>query len=342
MNISYPHNRPAAQTDEYIRSVSVAPMMAWTDRHCRYLHRLYSPSVVLFTEMVTTAALLTGHQWQQLDYNPEEHPLVLQLGGNDPADLAECAKQAEKLGYDEVNLNVGCPSDRVQKGTFGACLMRQPNLVAECIKAMQEVCEIPITVKCRLGVDNQDSDENLDHFIDQLAQAGCQRIYLHARKAILGGLTPAQNRSIPPLQPQRVLRAKQLFPQIQFVINGGITETDQCNAFLDELDGVMIGRAAYQNPALLTQIHYELHPHLREISPTLDRFAVLQNYRTYMEAQLQAGVRLHSLTRHVLHSCNGMPGARRFRQILSDNKRLADNDIRIFDEACAQIFQRAA
>ena len=190
------------------KSISVAPMMAWTDRHCRYLHRLYSPAILLFTEMVTTGALLRGGQWHQLDYSAEEHPIVLQLGGNDPADLARCAAEAARRGFDEINLNVGCPSDRVQQGTFGACLMLTPKIVAQCVSAMRAACDIPISVKCRLGVDDQDSDPLLQAFIDEVADGGCERFYIHARKAILGGLSPAQNRSVPPLQPERVARLK--------------------------------------------------------------------------------------------------------------------------------------
>ena len=312
--------------------------MAWTDRHCRYLHRLYAPDARLFTEMVTTGALLFGDQWHLLDFDAAEHPVVLQLGGNDPKDLAKCAIVAAERGYDEVNLNVGCPSDRVQRGTFGACLMLQPELVAECVATMQAAVDIPVTVKCRLGVDDVDNDEHLHDFIAQQADAGCQRIYLHARKAILSGLTPAQNRDIPPLQPDRVARVKDAFPKLDIVINGGITNTEQTTDYLTWADGVMIGRAAYHNPTLLTDANRIMF----SATQTQDRTAVLLAYRQYMEVQLSKGVRLHSLTRHILTSCNGMPGARRFRQTLSDAKRLKSGDLTLFDEALSYVFPAAA
>ena len=312
--------------------------MAWTDRHCRYLHRLYAPDARLFTEMVTTGALLFGDQWHLLDFDAAEHPVVLQLGGNDPKDLAKCAIVAAERGYDEVNLNVGCPSDRVQRGTFGACLMLQPELVAECVATMQAAVDIPITVKCRLGVDDVDNDAHLHDFIAKQADAGCQRIYLHARKAILSGLTPAQNRDIPPLQPDRVARVKEAFPSLDIVINGGITTTEQITDYLKWADGVMIGRAAYHNPTLLTDANRIMF----SAAQTQDRTTVLLAYRQYMEVQLSKGVGLHSLTRHILTSCNGMPGARRFRQTLSDAKRLKSGDLTLFDEALSYVFPAAA
>ncbi len=317
--------------------LSVAPMMAWTDRHCRYLLRLYAPHARLFTEMVTTGALLHGQQWHLLDHHPTEHPLALQLGGSDPGALAECAAEAELRGFDEVNLNVGCPSDRVQRGTFGACLMRQPERVAECVSAMRSRCNIPVTVKCRLGVDEHDSDPLLDHFIRVNADAGCRRFYIHARKAILGGLSPAQNRSIPPLQPQRVQRVKQRHPHLQIEINGGITSMAEVNAYLPWADGVMIGRAAYHHPQFLARVDTALYG-----GATADTFSVLNRYRRYMQEQLAAGVRLHAMTRHLLSSCNGQRGAKRFRQLLSDSRRLKQNNISLFDEALDQVYPQAA
>ncbi|XOV82012.1 MAG: tRNA dihydrouridine(20/20a) synthase DusA [bacterium] len=322
--------------------LSVAPMMAWTDRHCRYLHRLFAPNALLFTEMVTTGALLHGQQWQLLDFNPAEHPLALQLGGSEPGALAQCAQQAAALGYDEVNLNVGCPSERVQKGAFGACLMREPELVAECVAAMCNATHIPITVKCRLGVDNDDSDELLLNFIDSVSQGGCQRFYVHARKAILAGLSPAQNRSIPPLQAHRVELLKHLRPDLQIIINGGIDTTAEVQAHLRWADGVMIGRAAYHNPVWLSTLDQQLfgdHPDSSTSPQVLD---VLSVYRAYIKTQLALGEPLHAMTRHLLSVCNGQPGARRFRQLLSDNKRLKHNDINLLDEALAQVFERAA
>lgn len=320
------------------KSISVAPMMAWTDRHCRYLHRLYSPAILLFTEMVTTGALLRGGQWHQLDYSAEEHPIVLQLGGNDPADLARCAAEAARRGFDEINLNVGCPSDRVQQGTFGACLMLTPKIVAQCVSAMRAACDIPISVKCRLGVDDQDSDPLLQAFIDEVADGGCERFYIHARKAILGGLSPAQNRSVPPLQPERVARLKRNRPNLNVVINGGITDPTTAEDYLTWADGVMIGRAAYHNPELLRTLHQ------RFVDPTFNPStqSIVLAYRTYISEQLQMGIRLSAMSKHLLHACSGMPGARRFRQILSDSKRLKENNIGLIDEAIDHIYARAA
>lgn len=313
-------------------------MMAWTDRHCRYLHRLFNPRAVLFTEMVTTGALLTGGRWEQLDFDAAEHPVVLQLGGNNPDDLAKCAARAAALGFDEINLNVGCPSDRVQRGTFGACLMLKPALVAECMAAMQAVSSVPVSVKCRLGVDEHDSDELLREFIDVVSTSGCTRFYIHARKAILGGLTPAQNRSIPPLQIERVQALKAAREDLQVIVNGGIDSVEQVAAHLSWADGVMLGRAAYHNPRLLTQIESELFGW--HTGPST--IEILQRYRTYMATQLLQGVPLQAMTRHMLSTCNGLPGARRFRQILSDNKRLKANRLEILDEALAQVFGTAA
>ncbi len=316
--------------------LSVAPMMAWTDRHCRYLHRLHSPNALLFTEMVTTGALLHGGQWHQLDYDPAEHPVALQLGGSEPEDLAACARRAASLGYDEINLNVGCPSERVQRGAFGACLMREPGLVADCVAAMRAASDVPVTVKCRLGVDDDDSDAFLHDFIGTVTDGGCRRFYIHARKAILGGLTPAQNRSIPPLQPARAAAVKATFPALEIIVNGGITEVAQAREHLQWADGVMIGRAAYHRPEFLSELDQEMFG-----SAMPAKIDVLNRYREHIVRELEAGQRLNRLTRHVLHVCNGMPGARRFRQILSDATRLKHNDVNLFDEAVAQVFQPA-
>ncbi len=312
-------------------------MMAWTDRHCRYLHRLHTPNALLFTEMVTTGALLDGGQWHQLDYRSEEHPVALQLGGSEPEDLARCTARAAELGYDEVNLNVGCPSPRVQRGAFGACLMREPDLVAACVNAMIESSTVPVTVKCRLGVDDNDSDPLLYHFVERVAAAGCRRFYVHARKAILGGLSPAQNRSIPPLQPERVAALKRKFPELDIVINGGITTTAEAGEHLLWADGIMIGRAAYHRPEYMSELDTMMYG-----TPTLDKSAVLAAYRSYMTEELARGQRLHSMTRHVLGACNGMRGARRYRQTLSDARRLKANDINLFDEALAHVYQPLA
>ncbi len=327
-------NPAAASVEEKV--LSVAPMMAWTDRHCRYLHRLHSPNALLFTEMVTTGALLHGGQWHQLDYHPAEHPVALQLGGSEPADLAACARRAAQLGFDEVNLNVGCPSERVQQGAFGACLMREPDLVAECVAAMRAACDVPVTVKCRLGVDDDDSDAFLHNFVGTVMDGGCRRFYIHARKAILGGLTPAQNRSIPPLQPERAAALKVKFPELEIIVNGGITGTAEARAHLQWADGIMIGRAAYHRPEFLSDLDREMFG-----SAMPAKIDILTRYREYIVRELAAGQRLNRLTRHVLHACNGMPGARRFRQTLSDASRLKHDDINLFDEALAQVFQPA-
>ncbi len=318
--------------------LAVAPMMAWTDRHCRYLHRLYAPGAVLFTEMITTGALLRGQQWHLLNKDDAEHPLTLQLGGNDPVALAQCAVVAQARGYNEVNLNVGCPSERVQKGTFGVCLMRQPSLVARCVSTMQKACDLPITVKCRLGVDDYDSDELLNAFVEEVSAAGCTTFYLHARKAILGGLTAAQNREIPPLQPQRVKSLKLNHPELTIVINGGIAQLENVTEYLQWADGVMIGRAAYYQPDLLSQCHKLMYDRL--FNPC--KQSILERYRLYIAEQLKKGVRLHSMTRHLLSSCNGLPGARRFRQTLSNSQLLKNNDASIIEQALEHVFKRAA
>ena len=315
------------------KALVVAPMMAWTDRHCRYLLRLFSPSARLFTEMVTTGALLHGQRWHLLDFHAAEHPVALQLGGNDPQALKRCALEAEALGYDEINLNVGCPSDRVQQGVFGACLMLQPDLVARCVSTMAEAASVPITVKCRLGVDDHDDDEKLAYFIGRIRDAGCRTVYLHARKAILGGLSPAQNRDIPPLQPQRVRHMKSMFPDLTIIMNGGISNLEQVTDHLCWADGVMIGRAAYQNPFFLAECERSLFD--GDHSPSLPD--IISQYVAYASAQMQRGESLPRLTRHLLHTVHGLPGARRFRRLLSDRRRLANNDLGIIEEALREV-----
>ncbi len=313
--------------------IAVAPMMAYTDRHCRFLHRLHSPTALLFTEMVTTGSLLHGGQWHQLDFDPAEHPVALQLGGSDPAQLAACTEQADQRGYDEINLNVGCPSPRVQRGAFGACLMREPDLVADCVNAMRAVTGKVVSVKCRLGVDDDDSAEFLYRFVDTVAAAGCTRFYVHARKALLNGLSPAQNRSVPPLHYDRVASLKARRPDLEIIVNGGITTVAQSRELLAWADGVMLGRAAYNDPTLLSACHQAL----ADPAFTVDRHALMDAYAAYAATQLHAGERLHRLTRHALHCFAGQPGARRYRRILSDASRLARQDLRIFDEARAAL-----
>ena len=320
------------------RRVCVAPMMAWTDRHCRRLHRLYSPDAVLFTEMVTTGALVEGNQWHQLDYTTPESPVAVQLGGSNPHHLARCAQVAAERGYVEVNLNVGCPSDRVQRGTFGACLMREPQLVADCVKAMKDACDIPVTVKCRLGVDGHNSDELLQAFVDQQVQAGCDTLYLHMRIAILQGLSPAQNRSIPPLQPERAHGVRKAFPDLHLVVNGEISTVQQATTYLDWADGVMVGRAAYNRPELLGELQQAVFASTNSVSTQ----EVLTEYRTYMESELSKGTPLHAMTKHLLHCVHAVPGARRFRQLLSDQKLLKTNNLQVFDQALEQVWPRAA
>ena len=310
-------------------------MMAWTDKHCRFLLRQYSPSSLLFTEMVTTGALLHGKQLHLLDFNDCEHPVALQLGGNDPAAMAECAAMAEAMGYDEVNINVGCPSDRVQKGAFGACLMREPQLVAACVRAMQAACSIPVTVKTRTGIvlrDAPDLYSNLDflmRLVDTLVDAGCQRLYLHARVAVLGGLSPAQNRDIPPLTPEKGEAIKLRHPDLELILNGGITQRPDALVPQSWAEGIMIGRAAYHQPRFLSELEQALYdPDFR-----LDESAILDRYVAYMATQLNQGIKLNVLTKHLLHCFNGRPGARRYRQILSDSKRLKANDLDLVYEA---------
>ena len=285
--------------------------------------------------MVTTGALLHGKQLHLLDFNDCEHPVALQLGGNDPAAMAECAAMAEALGYDEVNINVGCPSDRVQKGTFGACLMREPQLVAACVQAMQAACSIPVTVKTRTGIvlkDAPDLYSNLDfllRLVDTLVEAGCQRLYLHARVAVLGGLSPAQNRDIPPLTPEKGEAIKLRYPDLELILNGGITRLADALAPMRWADGIMIGRAAYHQPRFLS----ELEQHLYDTDFRLDESAIFDRYVAYVTTQLDQGVNLNVLTKHLLHCFNGRPGARRYRQILSDSKRLKANDFDLVYEA---------
>ena len=296
--------------------IAVAPMMAWTDRHCRHLHRLYSPSVVLFSEMITTGALIHGKQLHQLKFDDSQHPVAVQLGGNDPHDLADCARLAETHGYDEVNLNVGCPSDRVQRGTFGASLMQTPQLVADCVQAMGEAVAIPVTVKCRTGIQfkgdggRYQSAEFLLEFVDAVHGAGCQRLYLHARNAILGGLTPAQNRDIPPLQPERGRLIKSQFPKLELIMNGGINAYDKALELLHWADGVMIGRAAYENPFLIKDIDTELYGIESNVN---SKKSILNQYLDYVEEKLQEGHDLSRMMKHLFGLSRGDKFAKTFR-----------------------------
>ena len=297
--------------------LSVAPMMDWTDRHCRYFHRLLSPRARLYTEMVTSAALVRGKQLRLLEHSQQEHPVALQLGGSDPQELAEAARHGAQAGYDEINLNVGCPSDRVQSGRFGACLMREPALVGDCVKAMSDAVTVPVTVKCRIGVDDQDDYADLQHFTETMLEAGVQVLVVHARKAWLQGLSPKENREIPPLDYQRVYRLKREFPQLVVVINGGITTVDAVREHLAQVDGVMLGRAAYHDPYVLARVEAALYD-----MPLPSRESVLQHMRPYVEAELARGTALKHICRHLLGLYQGEPGARAFRRTLSEGAHL--------------------
>jgi tRNA-dihydrouridine synthase A len=296
--------------------ISVAPMMDWTDRHDRYFLRLISRRVRLYTEMVTTGAILHGDRARLLAYDPSEHPLVLQLGGCDPTALAECARIAEGLGFDEVNLNVGCPSDRVQSGRFGACLMAEPDLVARCVAAMQGAVSIPVTVKHRLGIDDQEPWPTVADFVDRVAAAGCRHFIVHARKAWLKGLSPKENRDVPPLMYDLVWRLKVERPDLDIAINGGIVTLDAAASQLAHVDGVMIGRAAYQDPWILADVDRRFGG---GSSTSASRHAVVEALLPYVEREVAAGTPLHAVTRHILGLFNGQPGARAWRRHLSEN-----------------------
>lgn len=299
---------------------SVAPMLDWTDRHCRYFLRLLSPNTVLYTEMVTTGAIIFG-KGDYLSFNDEEHPLVLQLGGSNPADLARCAEIAQQKGYDEINLNVGCPSDRVQNGRFGACLMAEPKLVAECVTSMKSACDLPITVKSRIGIDEQDSYGFLSNFIHIVSTAGCEHFIIHARKAWLSGLSPKQNREVPPLDYSRVYKIKQDFSQLQISINGGIKSSDDVISHLKNVDGVMIGREIYQNPFILNELEKRLWPMQSDEGVTREN--VVSEMIAYVNRHVASGGKPWHVYRHMLGLCNGLPGGKKFRRYLSENSSKA-------------------
>jgi tRNA-dihydrouridine synthase A len=313
--------------------LSVAPMLDWTDRHCRYFYRVMSKHTVLYTEMVTTGAILFG-KGDYLAFNHEEHPLVLQLGGSDAQAMTECAKMAEQGGYDEININVGCPSDRVQNGRFGACLMAEPSLVADCINEMQAVVDIPITVKSRIGIDDHDSYEFLHRFIDQVSVAGCQHFIIHARKAWLSGLSPKQNREVPPLDYQRVYQIKQDFPALEISINGGIKSYIKANEHLLHLDGVMIGREVYQNPYMLTTADQAIWQANTEI---LSRSQIIDIMADYIDSHVAGGGRAWHVLRHMLGLCNGLAGARQFRRYLSETASRDGANSKVLLEAFAKV-----
>ncbi len=324
----------AAKVEHPACRFSVAPMLDWTDRHCRYFHRLLSENTQLYTEMVTTGAIIHGKA-DYLAYNEEEHPLVLQLGGSNPADLAHCAKLAQERGYDEVNLNVGCPSDRVKNGRFGACLMGEADLVAQCVSAMREVVDIPVTVKTRIGIDDQDSYEFLTDFISTVSEkSGCQDFTIHARKAWLSGLSPKENREIPPLDYPRVYQLKRDFPHLTMAVNGGVKTMEEIEAHLVHLDGVMVGREAYQNPYLLAEIDQRL---FGSDKPVKKRREIVEAMYPYIERQLANGSYLGHISRHMLGLFQNMPGARQWRRHISENAHKPGAGIEVLEQAMAKI-----
>ncbi|OIP72362.1 MAG: tRNA dihydrouridine(20/20a) synthase DusA [Oscillatoriales cyanobacterium CG2_30_40_61] len=314
--------------------LSIAPMMDRTDRHYRYFMRQITRRTLLYTEMVTTAAILHGDQDQLLGFSPEEKPLVLQLGGDHPNHLATCAKIAEDRGYDQVNLNVGCPSDRVQNGNFGACLMAQPELVAEAVEAMQKVVNIPVTIKHRIGIDHQDKYEDMAHFVRIVANAGCQHFTVHARKAWLQGLSPKENRTIPPLRYEEVYHLKQEFPHLFIEINGGFKTLAEVKDQLQFVDAVMIGRAAYDHPYLLATADQEIYG---EKTPPFTRQEVLEAMYPYIEYWLQKGVKLNSMTRHFLELFAGQPGSKAWKRYISENAHLTNAGIEVLQQALKQV-----
>ena len=296
-------------------SIYIAPMMDWTDRHCRYFLRLLNPWAFLYTEMMTAAAIHHGDAGRLLRFNDAEHPVALQLGGSDPGWMANATRKAADLGYDEININVGCPSDRVQSGQFGACLMARPQTVADCYKAMQAETDIPVTVKTRIGIDDHDSEAFLQRFVEIVAAAGCRKFIVHARIAILEGLSPKQNRTIPPLNYDRVFRLKREFPDLEIVINGGLADIGQVEAVLQHVDGAMIGRQAYQQPYFLAELAHHFDPDW----PLPERREVVLAALPYVESALAEGDSLHRVTRHMLGLFAGQPGARTWRRQISEH-----------------------
>ncbi|WOI34479.1 tRNA dihydrouridine(20/20a) synthase DusA [Tritonibacter scottomollicae] len=320
--------------------LSVAPMMDWTTRECRYLHRLMSKETLLYTEMVTAPALVRGGALHLLDHDPREHPVALQLGGSDPTELAEAARLGAEAGYDEINLNCGCPSDRVQSGAFGAVLMQSPELVADCMAAMAEAVDVEVTVKCRIGVDDQTPEEILPGFLEQIRAAGVSRVTIHARKAWLQGLSPKENRDVPPLDYELVHRMKAAFPDMHISINGGIATLAEAEAHLARgLDGVMIGRAAYHQPA---DVLCAADPRIFGSGEASDPVEVVQQMLPYIEREMQKGARLHQVTRHMLGLFAGRPGARQWRRHLSEGVSQKGAGPELVEEALGLVVARAA
>jgi tRNA-dihydrouridine synthase A len=324
------------------RTVSVAPMMDWTDRHCRMFHRQISRHTWLYTEMVTTGALLHGDVPRHLDFDGAEHPVALQLGGSEPSDLAHSARLGQQWGYDEINLNCGCPSERVQKGAFGACLMAEPQLVADCVKAMRDAVDIDVTVKHRIGLDQHESYDFVRDFVGTIAEAGCATFIVHARNAILKGLSPKENREIPPLRYEYAYRLKHDFPALEIILNGGVRTLAEIDTHLQHVDGVMLGREAYHNPWVMAEFDARYYG---DAAAPRSRADVLAAMLPYIRNQLAlhgpdaagGGLRLNSITRHMLGLTMGLPGARRFRQMLSDPKQLAKGDPALLLDALASL-----
>ncbi|SMQ61295.1 tRNA-U16,U17-dihydrouridine synthase [Devosia lucknowensis] len=319
------------------RRFSVAPMIDWTDRHCRTLHRLLTRHALLFTEMITTGAVIHGGAERHLAFGAHEGLVALQLGGSDPRELAEAIRIAAPYGYAEINLNVGCPSDRVQSGKFGACLMAEPELVAACVRAMRDATDLPVTVKCRIGIDDQDTEESLDRFADAMVAAGVAALYVHARKAWLQGLSPKENRTIPPLDYPRVHRLARRLAPLPMVINGGIEALEQAEAHLEHMTGVMLGRAAYHTPMMLADVDARLFGDTHAVP---DLAAVMAAMADYAETELAKGNKLNNIARHMLGLANGRPGARQFRQILSVDACRPKTGPEVFERALAAVEDR--
>lgn len=330
---------PALSRPGPSRRFCVAPMMDWTDRHYRYFARLISRHTLLYTEMVTTGAVLHGDRARFLGYHPAEQPLALQLGGSDASELAQCARLAEQAGYAEVNLNVGCPSDRVQNSLIGACLMGHPELVVDGVKAMLDACSIPVTVKHRIGINGRDSYEQLVDFVGQVHEAGCETFIVHARIAILEGLSPKENREIPPLRYDVVHQLKRDFPQLEIILNGGLTDLDAMQQHLPKLDGLMVGREAYHNPYLLADVDRRFYG---DKTPVRSRIEVLQALRPYIASHIEAGGSMHHVTRHILGLFQGLPGARHFRRQLSTEVHRTEQPLALYDQLLEDMAARLA
>ncbi len=328
-----PHLSVVKSLSKINRRFCVAPMLDWTDHHERRFLRILSKHTMLYTEMVTTGALIHGDAKRYLKFNKEEHPVALQLGGSDPKAMAECAKMAEDEGYDEVNINVGCPSDRVQNGAFGACLMAEPELVAENVVVMQNAVDIPVTVKNRIAIDEMDEYQSLQRFLSIVSEAGCETFIVHARKAWLKGLSPKQNRDVPPLNYELVYQMKREFPRLEIIINGGIKTIEQSEQHLLHVDGVMIGREAYHNPYMMIEVDQRIYGEPQQPHPT--RMEVLEAYMEYMQRQMSRGVYLKHMSRHLLGLFTGQSGAKAWRRYISENAHKEGADIEVIKKAAS-------